>query len=136
MENGRRTFIRLSWRVLLFEGKGGMTSSTEKTEPNQTPDDGGESLVIAFPDESSHPKEMLLWAGVLVLLTLVVYWPSTDGKFLLNDDVNVWKNPLLRLPGGLSNIWFQRFSDPKHYPLAQYHPFTQTIYWLQFQLFG
>src|SRR5580693_4811846 len=111
-----------------------MTSSTENS--GQTPDDGGDSLVITFPDESSHPKDMLLWAGVLVLLTLVAYWPGTDGKFLWNDDVNVAKNALLRVPGGLSAIWSQRWSDPKHYPFAQYHPFTFTIYWLQYQWFG
>jgi tetratricopeptide (TPR) repeat protein len=110
-----------------------MTSSPGNEQFDSSPAD---SLVVTFPDESSTPKDMLLWAGVLVLLALVSYWPATDGKFIWNDDVNVSRNQLLLQPGGLGRIWTQRWSDPTKYPMPQYHPFTYTIYWLEFQMFG
>jgi tetratricopeptide (TPR) repeat protein len=113
-----------------------MTSSQENRESDSLPAD---SLVITYPDDSSNPKDMALWAGVLVLLALVAYWPATDGKFVWNDDANVSRNVLLLeqgRQGGLGRIWTQRWSEPKAYPMAQYHPLTDTVYWLQFQLFG
>ncbi|HSV14283.1 MAG TPA: hypothetical protein VLI90_08485, partial [Tepidisphaeraceae bacterium] len=109
------------------------TATTAPTEPGIPPED---SLVIMLPDESSQPKDLGLWAGVLVILTLVAYWPSTDGSFLWNDDRHVSDNRLLAQPGGLSTIWFQRWQDEKAYPLPEYHPVAYTSYWLDYHLFG
>jgi protein O-mannosyl-transferase len=110
-----------------------MTSSPENPEADSPPAD---SLVITYPDDSSNPKDMALWAGVLVLLALVAYWPATDGKFVWNDDANVTRNVLLLEPGGVARIWTQRWSEPTRYPMQQYHPLTDTVYWLEFHLFG
>ena len=94
------------------------------------PDDAVESLELRLPDEAATPREIGLWAGVIVLLTAAVYWPSTDGTLLWTD--------LLRNanPGTLYTIWVQRWVDVAHYPLSQYHPLAFTLDWFIFHVFG
>src|ERR1700744_550436 len=48
-----------------------------------------EQLEIRLPDESNEPRDLAMWAGMLVLLVLIAYWPVTDGKLLWNDARNV-----------------------------------------------
>ncbi len=95
-----------------------------------------ESLELKLPHEAVTPKDLSLWAGVLVLLALVVYWPATSGGFLFRDDAAVSQNPALFLPGGLSQIWTGRWDTPARYPAAAYQPVAFTAYWLEFRLGG
>src|SRR5579875_3607671 len=83
--------------------------------------DAADSLVLTLPDESAAPKDVGLWAGVLVLLALVVYWPTTNGSLLWNDARNVQATDV-------SIAWAQRWTDSAHYPLNQYHPVAATLY--------
>ena len=88
---------------------------------NAVDTDAADSLVLTLPDESAAPKDVALWAGVLVLLALVVYWPTTNGSLLWNDLRNVQA-------ADVSTIWAQRWADSAHYPLNQYHPVAATLY--------
>ncbi len=109
-------------------------SAPSSSAPNVAPPD--DSLVIVLPDESSTQKDIAMWASVLVILTLIAYWPVTDAKFIWNDGENVAQNYLLGRPGGLAKMWSQRWTDQKNDPLPQYHPVAFTSYWLDYQLFG
>lgn len=107
------------------------TDSSAPAPPDSAPP---EELILSLPDESTSLKDIALWAGVLVILTLVAFWPATEGRFLVRDDENVSENLLLARPGGLGTIW--SWQDGKHYPLPQYHPVTMSSYWLEYHLFG
>jgi tetratricopeptide (TPR) repeat protein len=105
-------------------------------DPQSTGQDDADSLVISLPDESSEPKDLWLWAGVLVILTLVAYWPITDGAFISQDEKHVSANQLLARPDGMAVAWTKRWESAKDYPLPQYHPMAFTSYWLDYRLFG
>ena len=105
------------------------------------PPDAAEQLELKLPDESAAWKDVGLWAGVLVLLTLVAYWPATAGRFQWLDDRAVAENRLLAAPGGLGYVWQGRWSDPAHYgyagqPYTVYRPVAFTVDWLAYRLGG
>jgi protein O-mannosyl-transferase len=97
--------------------------------PQEQADPSADSLVLTLPDESSSPRDVALWAGMLALLVLIAYWPATEGQFLWVD-----ANSLQR--ADLSTVWAGRWEDPKHYPMLQYHPVTATTYWIENHLVG
>jgi tetratricopeptide (TPR) repeat protein len=97
--------------------------------PQEGTDSPDDSLVLRLPDESSSPRDMALWAGMLALLVLIVYWPATDGQFIWLDARNLQ-------PTDLSTIWAGRWQDASHYPMLQYHPVTYTTYWIENHLIG
>src|SRR5437763_10779477 len=102
------------------------TDTTTPQQQEQQPAPAEDQLVVTLPDDSSQPKDLALWAGVLVILSLVAYWPGTEGSFLWGDDRRVSDNTLLAQPGGLGKIWFARWHDEKDYPLPEYHPVAYT----------
>ena len=106
---------------------------TEANEQSQQLPDDTEQMEFKLPDESAEPKDLALWAGVLVILTLIVYWPVTTGTFLWRDNANV-TDPALRLPGGLSQIWLGRWQRPQEFIPAVYRPAAVTANWLAFRL--
>jgi tetratricopeptide (TPR) repeat protein len=95
-----------------------------------------EQLELKLPDESSDLKDIGLWAGVLVLLAMVVYWPATGGSFLWRDNVAVAENHLLAMPGGLGMVWLGRWQNPAGYVFATYEPITFTACWLEYRFGG
>jgi tetratricopeptide (TPR) repeat protein len=72
----------------------------------------------------------LMWAGLLVLLTLAAYVPAIFAGFIWDDDDYVVNNMLLRDPGGLRQIWFEVGS------FFQYYPLTLTSLWVNYQTSG
>jgi tetratricopeptide (TPR) repeat protein len=107
------------------------------SEKPGSPDSDAESLELKLPGESSSPKELALWAGVLVLLTLISYWPATTGGFVWRDDLLAQK-PWIYAPGGLSLVWMARWSQPGDYVINSplYQPVALTAYWLEYRLGG
>ena len=97
--------------------------------PQEGADPSADSLVLTLPDESSLPRDIALWAGMLALLVLIAYWPATAGQFVWLDGRNL-------RPTELSTIWAGRWQDAKHYPMPQYHPVTYTTYWIENHLVG
>ncbi len=71
-----------------------------------------------------------LLAAPLVLLVLVVYWPTLANGFVWDDDDYVENNATLASPSGLLNIWFKLGAVPQYYPLAH------STFWLEHRLWG
>ena len=95
--------------------------------------DPSEQLELKLPGESRDWREVGLWAGVLVLLVLVTYWPAVGGKFLWRDDAPVARDGLLAAPGGLAEVWAGRWTHPQTYrPFTVYQPVAFTAYWLTY----
>lgn len=72
----------------------------------------------------------LKWAAGLILLTVVVYWPTLNNGFIWDDDAYVENNVQLRTLDGLKNIWFRLGAVPQYYPLVH------TSFWLEYQTWG
>src|ERR1035437_2224484 len=65
----------------------------------------------------------------LLALTLVVYWPVKQAKFVWDDDKHFLENPAITAPDGLKPIWTS-------FVLPVYYPLTFTVFWLIYQLGG
>jgi protein O-mannosyl-transferase len=102
-------------------------------EPGEV-EDQGEQLVLTSPEDARSPKEMALWAGVILLVALTVYGPALRGDFLWDDDRHVSANRNLRDFNGLVDIW-TKLGIPAG-GTVQYYPLTHTTFWLEYQLSG
>ncbi len=114
-----------------------MTEPTEPASesPQQHPSqDAGDQLIITAPDESTTAKDFLLWAGVIVLITLTIYAPAIHGGFIWDDDRHVEQNKNLRDAEGLANIWTKL--GLRNGGTPQYYPVTHTTFWMEYQLSG
>lgn len=112
-----------------------MTEPTSESHPPQDPSDqAGDQLVITSPDESTTAKDFLLWAGVIVLVTLTIYSPAIRGSFIWDDDRHVELNRNLHDAEGLANIWTK--FGLRNGGTPQYYPVTHTTFWLEYQLSG
>ncbi len=66
---------------------------------------------------------------VLVLLTVVAYWPALSGEFLWDDRLYVTDNPLIKAGDGLRRFWLTtEFTD--------YYALSNTSFWLEWRLWG
>ena len=82
------------------------------------------------------PEARIRWqassgAWLLVLCTLLAYFPSLSGQFVWDDDS--WTTnivPLLRDVSGLRAMWCQLTA------LQQYFPLTGTTFWIDYHLWG
>lgn len=72
------------------------------------------------------------WAffALLLLLALVIYWPTLSSGFIWDDDDYVTANPTLRSLAGLRHIWFRFGATP------QYYPVVFSTFWLEYQAWG
>jgi tetratricopeptide (TPR) repeat protein len=85
------------------------------------------------PLPSVEPKRVTKDARLALLLvaaTVVAYLPALHGGFIWDDDIHIWKNPSVRSPAGLWEIWFKHGATPQFYPL------TFTFFWVEYQLWG
>ncbi len=73
-------------------------------------------------------KTLLLWAGLIVLLTLLAYIPAMRGGYIWDDNAHITDNAALRSSDGLAKIWFA----PKVLP--QYYPLVHTTFWVEYHL--
>jgi protein O-mannosyl-transferase len=66
--------------------------------------------------------------GVLLIAgaVLAIYWPSLRGDFVLDDEILVSQNNLVRAPDGLLRFWFT--TEP-----ADYWPVTNSTFWLEWR---
>jgi hypothetical protein len=67
--------------------------------------------------------------GVMLLLTLAVYWPALRGGFIWDDDAHVTRVDLRSL-GGLFRIWFEPGATQQYYPLLH------SAFWFENKLWG
>jgi tetratricopeptide (TPR) repeat protein len=69
-----------------------------------------------------------LYGCALVVLTVLVYLPSTRCGYIWDDDLWVTNNVLLRSGDGLGRIWTDLESVPEFYPL------TLSSFWIDYQM--
>lgn len=105
----------------------------------QLPRDNGaakptkESAAVARPTKGLAAIDT--WLGpvpgsiLLVIITLIVYWPAIHSGFIWDDDTMLTNNPLIFVPHGLWKIWFS--TDQ-----ADYFPLTYSSLWLEARLGG
>lgn len=76
-------------------------------------------------------RHLLRWLGpcVIVLASLVCYWPALNGEVLWDDPAHLTA-PELRTPAGLVRIW----TDLK--ATQQYYPVLHTAFWLEHKIWG
>ena len=73
-------------------------------------------------------KTLLLWVGLIVLLTILAYIPAMRGGYIWDDNAYVTENATLRSFDGLKRIWF----EPRALP--QYYPLVHTTFWLEYRV--
>jgi tetratricopeptide (TPR) repeat protein len=71
-----------------------------------------------------------VWAAALVLLVVVVYWPTLANGFVWDDEVHVASSSDPASPASLRTIWVNRNS------VLQYYPLTQSTFWTEYRLWG
>lgn len=79
---------------------------------------------------STRAQRTWIWGGILVVITVLSYWPAIGGQFLWDDDDYVENNQTLRSWQGLQRMWL----EPKSLP--QYYPLVHTSFWLEYQVVG
>ena len=76
----------------------------------------------------SSNKTVIIWAGLILLVTLVAYIPTMRGGYIWDDDHYITENTTLRTLDGLRKIWL----EPKALP--QYYPLVHTSFWVEYHL--
>ena len=98
-----------------------------------------EAEIIYQPQEISYTHlaqerqaRMPVLLGKVALIagaTFVAYLPSLHGGFVLDDDLYVTANDIVKSPDGLYRFWCTT-------ELADYYPITNTTLWLEWRLWG
>jgi Flp pilus assembly protein TadD len=72
-----------------------------------------------------------LGAGVafLILVTIVVYLPALQGRFVWDDNTLIIRNRLIQASDGLYRFWFTTEA-------RDYYPLTGSFWWIQWRLWG
>jgi tetratricopeptide (TPR) repeat protein len=78
-----------------------------------------------MPSPSSWLRR-ILGAGLLVLLTVLVYLPTMRAGFIWDDRELIIENPVVRAADGLHRFWFT--SKPPDIPV------TYSFWWLEYRL--
>ena len=73
-------------------------------------------------------KTLILWAGLIVLITLLAYIRAMRGGYVWDDETHVTHNLTLRTLDGLRKIWLKPGTVPQYYPLVH------TTFWLEYNL--
>lgn len=71
----------------------------------------------------------LLGGLLLAVAAVAVYYPALPGGFIVDDNVLLTDNPLIRASDGLWRIWFTT-QAPDYWPLSH------TSFWLEWRLWG
>jgi Tfp pilus assembly protein PilF len=80
--------------------------------------------------DEAEAQQPALMAGLILLLTFLVYFGVLDAGYIWDDDYYVTSNPTLRDVGGLVSIWTEPRSTPQYYPLVH------TSFWIEYHLWG
>ncbi len=74
-------------------------------------------------------KRLSLGAGIIMLITVLVYIPAMQAGFIWDDDSFLTDNPLIKASDGLYRFWFTT-EAPDYFPLVS------TSLWLEWRLWG
>jgi protein O-mannosyl-transferase len=78
----------------------------------------------------SEWKLVLIHAAIIIAAGLWIYSPAFHGDWIWDDAMYISQNPLLNDPARLWKAWFQPGS------FIEYYPITETVQWVQWQLWG
>ncbi len=88
---------------------------------------------ISLPKPSSQSvsisKRTILNCGAIAILTILAYWPVLHGGYLLDDDVLLTENALIRSSSGLFDFWFSTKA-------TDYWPVSNSVLWLEWRAWG
>ena len=84
------------------------------------------------PRRSGGPSPWRAWvaAALLILLVVLVYFPTLENGFISDDWYYVKGNTALISTSGLSDIWFKLGT------IEQYYPLVHSSFWLEYRLWG
>ena len=68
-------------------------------------------------------------AALIVVLTVTAYLPALSGGFVFDDNMLIASNRLVKADDGLRRVWFTTEA-------ADYYPLTQSLWWLEWRLWG
>lgn len=86
------------------------------------------ALAAETASRDRHWNELAIGVAIVVAVILV-YLPSLGGGFVWDDEQLITGNPLLRTLSGLGEIWSGGRT-------ADYFPVTNTVFWIEWHLFG
>lgn len=87
------------------------------------------SALFAGGGTNVGATSILAGVAVIVLITSIAYLPSLRGDLILDDDLNLTKNPLIRASDGLYRFWLT--TEP-----IDYWPVFNTALWFEWRLWG
>jgi Flp pilus assembly protein TadD len=96
-----------------------------KVIPEAHTRDGG---ILSTEFVLSKWKLALIHAVIIVAAGLWIYSPALYGGWIWDDTMYISQNPLLNDPARLWKAWFEPGS------FVEYYPITETVQWLQWQL--
>jgi len=82
---------------------------------------------VARRDVLGQWPRLFAGAALIAVVVAAVYWPSLHGDFLLDDEILVSQNNLIRAPDGLLRFWFTTQA-------ADYWPVTNSTFWLEWRV--
>lgn len=96
------------------------------------PSPSSASVRPTAPCLATSPRPWLSWlqAILIMVVTVWIYWPALHGGFLSDDGLYFKGNLLLQQPDRLWKAWFEPGS------FIEYYPITQSLQWIQWQLWG
>ena len=73
--------------------------------------------------------EVLAGIAIIVAAAFLAYLPSINGGFILDDDLLLTQNPLIKAPDGLYRFWCTTEA-------AEYYPVSNSTLWIEWRLWG
>ena len=83
----------------------------------------------AIPFEAVTSYRVLAGIVLIAVLACFTYLPSINGGFILDDDVLVTNNRIIKSSDGLYRSWFT--TEP-----VDYWPITNTVFWIEWRAWG
>ena len=83
----------------------------------------------AYAIASAQQLRILAGTALIVVIVFLAYLSSISGDFILDDDVLLTENPLVKAPDGPYRFWCSTEA-------MDYWPVTNTILWIEWRLWG
>src|SRR5437763_516087 len=81
------------------------------------------------PPAPSRQRQALAGAALIFAIAFVAYFPALGGGFILDDDMLLTANRLIKAPDGLYRIWFTSEA-------IDYWPVYNSVLWFEWRAWG
>jgi protein O-mannosyl-transferase len=111
---------------------------TAKSETDVRLDDGtrrvpgtmnGTRSVLAVTHGTQSALATSVGAAIIAACVLLAYYPCLRGGFIMDDDLLVTENVLVKVADGPIRFWFTTQA-------MEYYPVTNTLYWIEWRIWG